>query len=249
MIFVHIPKTAGEVFKRNVEAAYPAGQCVRTSFSYFEPYYDIKQKRVKSYEGVDHFKQNILSLTEQERRKIRFIGGHDSYNGIHELFSQKSKYVTFIRNPVERTISLYNFERMVWDIYSVKPVLNRLETTILKRLKDHFLIDGKVPEFEVWLDEAYDQKTPFYYSMTRYLEYLGFSDLAQFSFVGITERNEDMLYLYGELGVNRLCCDKNGSKPYIRSDQLEARVLEKIREKNQADLQLYLCIKQALPYR
>lgn len=241
-IFVHIPKTAGEVFKRNIEASYSLNHFVRTSFTYCEPYYDISQKTVKFYEGKDHFKTNIASLLDQERKEIHCIGGHDSYFGIHELFTQESKYITFIRDPIDRTISLYNFERMAWGIYGQKPPFNQLEENFLKRLKDHFLIEGEIPDFETWLEKIYDQRHPFYLTMTKYLQHLGFStdSLDQFAFVGIIESyEEDVLFLYHELGVNRFYADKNKSTHFIKRQQLEERVLEKIKEKNQEDLRLY----------
>jgi len=241
-IFVHIPKTAGEGFKRNIEASYSRNHFIRTSFTHFEPYYDIGQKKVKFYEGLNHFKTNIASLLEQDRKAIRCIAGHDSYFGIHELFPQEPKYITFIRDPIDRTISLYNFERTAWEIYSTHLPFNPFEHNFLKRLQDHFLIDGKVPDFETWLEQIYNQKHPFYLSMANYLTHLGFStdSLDQFAFVGITESyDEDALFLYHELGVSRFYADKNASTHFVIREQLEDRVLEKIKEKNQEDFRLY----------
>ena len=197
---------------------------------------------MKFYEGLDQFKTKITSLVEEERRGIRCIGGHDSYFGIHELFSQEPKYITFIRDPIDRTISLYNFEKTAWEIYANKHPSNPFEKTFLNRLKDHFLIDGEVPDFETWLDTIYNQKHPFYLSMTKYLEHLGFStdSLDQFAFVGITEcYDDDVLFMYHELGVDRFYADKNTSTHFIVRQQLEDRVVEKIKEKNQDDLRLY----------
>ncbi len=241
-IFVHIPKTAGETFKRNIEASYPKDQFVRTSFTYNEPYYDIKSEKMSFYESFEQFKSMVSSLSETQREAIRFIGGHDSYFGIDQLFPKKPTYMTFVRDPVDRTISLYNFERMAWDLYSEKQTGNPLDNAFYKRLTENFLINDRVPSFEEWLDQCYDQKTPFYYSMTNYLKHLGFSDkLDEFEFVGITElHDEEVLFLYHQLEVTQFDADKNVSISFIRKKDLEPRVLKKVEEKNLADHQLYL---------
>lgn len=251
-IFVHIPKTAGETFKHTIEASLPKDCFVRTSFNYFESYYNIKQNKYTFFEGKEAFTSYINSLTVKEKANIKCIGGHDSYYGIHTHFTQPPRYFAFFREPVARTISLYNYERMAWDIHSRKTgPLNIFEENFIKRMKDHFLINHQVPSFEEWLTEVYDNKIPFYYSMTNYLKVLGFlnhdsknpsfSDaLSKFYFIGITERyNEDALYLYKELGINKFAFDTNASTPYVSLDKLGKGVIEKIMEVNQQDISLY----------
>lgn len=250
IIFVHIPKTAGEVFKRSLEASLPRHSFVRTSFSYFEPFFNLKTRQMDFFQGKEHFVDYIRSLTKEQVEQIRCIGGHDSYYGIHELFPDaEPRYVTFLREPIARTVSLYNFERMSWETYSKKSGdLSVFAFNFLKRMREDFLIDGRPPSFEEWLIKIYDKTIPFYSSMTGFLKHLGFigdgekeSDLLRkFYFVGITEQyDEDAAYLFRELGVKKRSSDRNASTPYVSANTLPKGVIDKIVELNRADLDLY----------
>lgn len=250
-IFVHIPKTAGEVFKRNIESSLPPSQFVRTSFTFLEHYYDIKAKEIKFYKGEEHFKEYIGSLNESQISDIRYLGGHDSYYGIHHLFKRDARYTTFVREPIARTVSLYNYERWIYDFFSKRKDLNVCEHNTLKLFSNEFLIDGRVPPFEEWLEAVYDQKNHFNYSMTRYLQHLKFLEkpvtdqalseaLTKFHFVGITEKyDEDSLFLYHPLSVNCFFSDKNVSPHYVSATKLHKSTLERIKSLNSDDLILY----------
>lgn len=250
-VFVHIPKTAGESFKNDVESSVHPSHFVRTSFTYQEHYFDIKAKRLKFYEGREYFEKYIGSLNKSQISQIRCIGGHDSYCGIHDLFKRPALYTTFFREPVARTISLYNYERWLYDLLSHKKILNMWENNALKTLKDTFLIDAKIPRFEEWLETTYDQKIPFNYSMIRYLQHLKFigrkintetlsEALSKFYFIGITEkREEDSLFLYHQLSVRQFFSNKNATPQYVSLAKLDKGSLEKIKIINGYDTELY----------
>ena len=255
-ILVHIPKTAGETFKHNVEKCLPPDQFLRTSFNYSEPYYDMQEKKIKFFNGKENFKRSIQNWTDQEKNRLKCIGGHDSYYGIHKLFEKQPKYVAFFREPISRTISLYNYERMAWEIYSNKKKPHTIfERDFLKRLNNFFLINHQIPTFEEWLNQRYNQECPFYYSMTRTLQSLHFlpeslpttlprsillEGLSKFYFLGtVATFDEDSAYLYHELGINQFAPNTNASPHYVKIETLEKRVIERIKELNQGDLLLY----------
>lgn len=251
-IFVHIPKTAGERVKRNIEASLPQKSFIHANFSHFAHYYNINNKKKEFCKGEEHFVEYINSLTAQQKEKIRCVGGHDSYYGIHEFFKHQPRYLIFFRDPIARTISLYNYERTICKSYSDKKYpLNMRQEKALQRIRENFLINGQVPAFEEWLIEAYDKKIPFYYSMTKYLKHLKFFNddtsersilegLRKFHFIGITERyNEDAFFLYHELGVKKFAFDAHASTPYVTASTLDSKVTEKIKELNETDIYLY----------
>lgn len=247
-IFVHVPKTSGEVIKRNIERSLPKNAMIRTSYEHYEPYFDITKKKDDFYRGHDDFHRYVNSLSDKQKNKIQLLAGHNSYYGIHSLFSQQANYVTFLREPISRTISLYNFELMAWQLYSTQTSpLNLLEVNFLKRMQNNFLINHAPPSFEQWINEIYDSKIPFYYSMTRYLATLGFSAennlntlLDKFYFVGITETHEeDSNILYSRFGVKRFNADKNASNSYVSLSTLTDDVLNTVRYKNAEDIELY----------
>ena len=48
----------------------------------------------------------------EERLRVKVISGHRAYYGVHHLVcSQKPKYFTIVRDPAERCVSRYNFNR------------------------------------------------------------------------------------------------------------------------------------------
>jgi hypothetical protein len=247
-IFVHIPKTSGEVIKRNIERSLPEHAMIRTSYEHFESYFDITKNENNFYTGSEHFHRYVTSLSDKQKNRIKLLAGHNSYYGIHEFFPHKAMYATFLRQPLLRTLSLYNFELMAWKLYSAKTEpLNLMEVNFLKRMRENFLINNDPPSFEQWINEIYDSKIPFYYTMSRYLSTLGFSAqndlnalLDKFYFVGITETHEeDSFFLYNCFGVKRFNADKNASPSYVSLSGLNADTLNIINKKNEEDIELY----------
>jgi hypothetical protein len=90
VIFLHIPKNAGTSLRRIVERFY------RKEDMYF------------IYTGDHGYsdKNAFLSLSNQEKKKIRIIYGHVSF-GLHESLPQSFEYMTMLRDPVDRMISLF----------------------------------------------------------------------------------------------------------------------------------------------
>jgi len=83
IIFVHIRKTAGITLR-----------------SLFKG-----QLSVDSY-FKEKFPQHLKNLSTEKRKKIRFVSGHYPY-GLHQLLPQDCVYMTLLRNPADRIISLY----------------------------------------------------------------------------------------------------------------------------------------------
>lgn len=83
IIFVHIRKTAGISLRSLIKGR-------------FSPEYYFKEKTP----------QHLRELPVTERKKLKFISGHAPY-GLHKLLPQKCEYITLLREPTDRIISLY----------------------------------------------------------------------------------------------------------------------------------------------
>ncbi|HJO12090.1 MAG: sulfotransferase family 2 domain-containing protein [Gammaproteobacteria bacterium] len=85
--FIHIPKTAGTSLRQLVEAEYPKEKCLRI--------YDPRPE--------------VLASQTKEIQKARALYGH-FYYGIHQQLGVQARYVTFVRNPIDRIISFYQYQ-------------------------------------------------------------------------------------------------------------------------------------------
>jgi hypothetical protein len=82
LVFIHILKTAGQSVMQVLEANFP------------------EDKRLFANSA------DIVKLPRESLQPYQLILGHNYYP-IHELLGRKPLYLTFLRDPVERTISHY----------------------------------------------------------------------------------------------------------------------------------------------
>lgn len=86
IIFLHIPKTAGSSLRQIVEQEYPGDDCLSI---------------------YTHRTPEFLASIQEDVPKAKAIYGHFSY-GIHEFLGIHGRYVTFVRNPINRVLSYYS---------------------------------------------------------------------------------------------------------------------------------------------
>lgn len=91
IVFLHIPKTAGTTFR----------QVIRRNYTPTERFGLDNEQKIQT-----DIKLN--NLTAEKRKNIKFLGGHINF-GIHQSFNSEEefKYITFLRDPVQREISYY----------------------------------------------------------------------------------------------------------------------------------------------
>ena len=88
IVFLHMPKTGGKTISAALRYKYPS----ETLFldSTFEPLEKIEQ------------------VPWEKRRSARVVTGHLHY-GVHEHIPQPCEYITVLREPIARVLSLYQF--------------------------------------------------------------------------------------------------------------------------------------------
>jgi hypothetical protein len=92
LLFQHIPKTAGTSLRSALEALYPPSARL---YLYDRPDLD---------RAVDP--REFWSLPQQALEPVRFVMGHFQY-GIHRALPGPARYVTMLREPVDRVASLF----------------------------------------------------------------------------------------------------------------------------------------------
>jgi Sulfotransferase family len=141
VVFLHIPKTAGNTMRAILEATYGPG--------YLDAWVHTSNTSAHEPVTVDAAAAEIHDLVNDIGRagpSVRCLGLNLPY-GIHRYLNRPTRYFTFVRHPVERCISRWYFswkmrdERPMWRVYeSMNFDLER----ILESLVDFLLVEDQV---------------------------------------------------------------------------------------------------------
>lgn len=195
ILFIHLPKTAGTTLLEMVTRFYPPEniQLLYENDAYVE-----------------------TKLSEDRQGQIKCVYGHFSF-GLHQYASRPFTYVTMLREPIERSISLYYFK---------KPEHNQ---TLRQFFNSNYL-------------PKYNHQTYLLaggcYDLKRAKENLQ----KYFSVVGLTERFVESLFLMKkEFGWHQIASYwfSNVTANRLKKEQIPQDEIELIRKNNELDLQLY----------
>jgi hypothetical protein len=89
VVFLHIPKAGGQTFYQIVRKNIPEKNIFQVSYK-------------NNIESIEAFKKR------GPKEKTLWAMGHMGF-GLHRFFDEDAIYVTFLRDPVKRVISYYNF--------------------------------------------------------------------------------------------------------------------------------------------
>lgn len=216
LIFIHIPKTAGSTLRPIMDRHYPRPSICKLDFL---------------PRDLDAF----LRLPEQTRSQIRVLQGHFPF-GLHEQLSVPADYLTILRDPVERIISMY-----YWILGNQEHVLNQLVQSM--SLKD-FADSG--------FDIATNHQTSLISGLTankddRALAVARKHLQDEITAFGLNERFDESLLLFRKrFGWKQVFYSRrNVTKRRPRSSEVAASVLEVIQKHNSLDLELYQFARQA----
>jgi len=226
IIFLHLPKTAGSTLGAIVRRQYPPESVY---LRYAGP-------------GTGPFEE-ILALPEPQRARLRLLMGHLPF-GIHETLPGPSRYVTILREPVERVVSHYYFVRRRPDHHLHETVTSRRMT-----LRD-FVESGIARELENgqttwmgWTPELIardDRSSPELLARAR----RNLED--RFVVAGLTERfDETLLVMRERLGWTRSIWYRQENvtrnRPALAEIDEDTRAL--IVERNGLDIELYRYVR------
>jgi Sulfotransferase family len=213
-LFLHIPKTAGQSLNAILASQHDPSRIYR----------------LYQCEALEGFK----TLPEEERTRFTCVMGHTAY-GLHEYY-QGCTYVTMVRQPVARVLSLYYYVRSRSGHYLWQQATKGgLEDCLRDRISVEF-DNGQVR----LLSGRYD--VPYGTCSRDMLEQAKANVTGSFAVVGLTERFDESVALMKKRLVWK-------SLPYYKREnvnrtkpsqhQAEERVLSLIRSHNAYDLEFY----------
>lgn len=181
LISIHIPKTAGTSFQQILEAQYPGKALLRLDFEFVRDQDETGILRAKN--KTDQRVLDGLVKEGEIPEYVKAIHGHFTLQDIQQLLGniQTVRLVTWLREPIERVISNYNYlnellESEVRDRPQAQRLMNRLKRSIY--------------EFAVLPANT-----------NKYRIYLGGQSLEPFDFVGLTDSfDEDIQHLADLMG-------------------------------------------------
>jgi len=213
IIFLHLPKNAGTTFYRILNRYFSSSETFQVGYN------------ENNIWNLDEFTQ----LPESKRANIHLLAGHFMF-GLHRYLPGASDYITFLRKPIARTISFYNYVR--------RDVHNRLHDEVgpktlyefVTQVKDYDVVNGQIRKLS-GINSGEDEMLQ-----------LALENIENhFSFVGLQEKFDESLVVLGNLyNWKRLYYkEENVSKTGIKISDVDQRTIDAIKELNGGDIKLY----------
>lgn len=233
LIFLHIHKTGGMTLQRMLRRRYGPGLLGRAA----------RAARFLASPGAHpRLKESFLATCPRDR----FVAGHFCY-GAHELLPTPSTYVTMLRRPVERLVSLYHHSRLQpAAFYGAQARRFTLEQFLLDcRLME--LDNGQLRFILGESDDLFINRTPFGHCTAAMLDRAKDHIDRHFSVVGLLERfDESVLLMRHKLRWSNAYYLRVNEGRAPGAAPLSPDLYQEVARRNHLDLQLYDHARQRL---
>ncbi|WP_198016341.1 sulfotransferase family 2 domain-containing protein [Coleofasciculus chthonoplastes] len=220
VIFIHIPKSGGVTLQRILEKQYTS-----------DTIFTIQSKMF--HESIERFKY----LPESQHRAIRLLKGH-MFFGLHEFLPIPCRYITILRNPVDRIISHYYYVLQNPTHYLYQDVVSQ------KMNLGDYVCSGLSPELDncqTRLLSGVQESIGVGQCSFELLEKAKTNLKSHFAVVGLLERfNETMILFKKVFGWKMpFYIQRNKTKKAFSYQNISQKILNSIIKTNQLDIELY----------
>lgn len=223
LIFLHIPKAAGSTLHDLLERQFAPQESFATCSTPRYPHSDLN-----AFEALD----------AQQLANIRLLNGHMGY-GLHRRLPRPALYITFLREPVERVLSHYSFERTL-PTSPVYPYLQSGEMDLKEYLR-HYAKAGDMDNLQTRMIAGNWHKRGFGPCTQEMLEEAQHNLRERIAVVGLAEQfDASYLLIKRFFGWRSIPYRRqNKTRQRLHRDQISAEELDAIRRHNRFDLALY----------
>ncbi|WP_353930095.1 sulfotransferase family 2 domain-containing protein [Okeanomitos corallinicola TIOX110] len=228
IIFIHIQKTAGLSVQKMIRRRYGS--------SFFQRIANKVDTKINRVSPPKSLKEKMLSCQFSDC----YFMGHFCY-GVHEFLPQPSKYITFLREPISRLLSLYFYSKANTTAYYHKQAVNATMEEFF--FKSHLMeLDNGILRFIVGdQNNLFINRTPVGKFDVSMLEQAQENIINHFECVGFSERfDESVLLLKNKLGwKNSYYLKRNISAKSKNKENINPALIEELKSKNSLDIKLY----------
>ena len=239
VLFLHVHKTAGTTLHRILEQEYNPFRI-----------YTIEGAAIER--SIDHLKRLPLG----RRSSLQVIKGHMSF-GLHELLPQPSTYITFLRDPIERSISAYSYSKRnrlspfykrlnqenidLPTFLEITPWNSNLQCKTIAGIDRHEFRPPDLVRLMTRMGARSPDRLQDRWSNAATLEKAKENLVRYFAFVGVTERFSEGLIILKHLFGWRLSSyasyRRSSNRP--KADSLDPSILALVEQRNEFDRALY----------
>ncbi|WP_264739377.1 sulfotransferase family protein [Cytobacillus firmus] len=216
IIHTHIPKTGGMTLRSIANKNYEKEKMLTNVFP----------------SSLPQFKKDIV-----EKKDIEFVTGHHPF-GLHMYTNKPCAYITMLRDPVDRVISMY--------FYNLRKVNHPLHKKVKELTFEEFINDKQLTRRTVnrQIQKIVGNLNPEENDLKKAKKILA----KHYKVVGITEMFDESIFLMKkELGWRDITYErKNYTADRPTKDQFSDEIIEQIKELNHLDIQLYNWAKRKL---